>query len=115
MLGHAFVPTYQKGVKGKYQSVVKKNSWDPLERKPRQTTKKTKPYSFGERPQKLKEAWMGWVNNYRLASITAKLKPLDGWLGNRLRYCIWHDWKKPERKRKNLIRLGVGQDHAWKG
>ncbi len=23
--------------------------------------------------------------------------------------CIWHDWKKPVRKRKNLIRLGV--DH----
>src|SRR5690606_40044383 len=34
-------------------------------------------------------------------------------LRNRLRYCIWHHWKKPERKRKNLIRLGVDQDHAY--
>lgn len=42
-----------------------------------------------------------------------KLRDLDGWLRNRLRYCIWHDWKKPERKRKNLIRLGVDQDHAY--
>ncbi|MBD0726085.1 group II intron reverse transcriptase/maturase, partial [Flavobacterium sp. L1I52] len=25
----------------------------------------------------------------------------------------WHDWKKPERKRKNLIRLGVDPDHAY--
>jgi hypothetical protein len=25
----------------------------------------------------------------------------------------WHLWKKPERKRKNLIRLGVDQDHAY--
>ena len=32
---------------------------------------------------------------------------------NRLRYCIWKDWKKPERKRKSLIRLGVDQDHAY--
>ena len=31
----------------------------------------------------------------------------------RLRYCIWHDWKKPERKRKNGMRLGVDQDHAY--
>jgi RNA-directed DNA polymerase len=31
----------------------------------------------------------------------------------RLRYCIWHNWKKPERKRKNLIRLGVDQRHAY--
>ena len=32
-----------------------------------------------------------------------------------LRYCIWHDWKKVERKRKNLIRLGIeqGQAYAW--
>jgi RNA-directed DNA polymerase len=113
MLGHAFVPTYQKGVKGKYQLVVKKNSWDSLKRKLKQITKKTKPYSFEERLKKLAEVWRGWVNNYRLASISAKLKSLDEWLRNRLRYCIWHDWKKPERKRKNLIRLGVDQDHAY--
>jgi group II intron reverse transcriptase/maturase len=113
LLGHAFVPTYQKGVKGKYQLVVKKNSWESLKRKLKLITKKTKPYSFEERLEKLAEVWRGWVNNYRLASITAKLKSLDEWLRNRLRYCIWHDWKKPERKRKNLIRLGVDQDHAY--
>ncbi|WP_373400757.1 group II intron maturase-specific domain-containing protein [Algoriphagus halophilus] len=42
----------------------------------------------------------GLGKHYRLASIQAKLKQLDEWLRNRLRYCIWHDWKKPERKRK---------------
>ena len=113
LLGHAFVPTYEKGVKGKYQLVVKKSSWESLKRKLKQITKKTKPYSFEERLRKLAEVWRGWVNNYRLASITAKLKSLDEWMRNRLRYCIWHDWKKPERKRKNLIRLGVDQDHAY--
>src|SRR5690606_13700649 len=30
LLGHAFVPTYEKGVKGKYQLVVKKNRWESL-------------------------------------------------------------------------------------
>ncbi|MCF1753380.1 group II intron reverse transcriptase/maturase [Mariniradius sediminis] len=113
LLGHAFVPTYEKGVKGKYQLVAKKSSWESQKRKLKQITKKTKPYSFEERLKKLAEVWRGWVNNYRLASITAKLKSLDEWLRNRLRYCIWHDWKKPERKRKNLIRLGVDQDHAY--
>jgi hypothetical protein len=58
---------------------------------------------------------MQWVNNFRMASIYGKLKELDGWLRNRLRYCIWHHWKKSERKRKNLIRLGIeqGQAYAW--
>mgnify|MGYP002621981506 FL=1 len=113
MLGHAFVPTYQKGVRGKYQLVVRTKCWESLKRKLKQITKKTKPYSFEERLRKLAEVWRGWVNNYRLASMTAKLKTMDEWLRNRLRYCIWHDWKKPERKRKNLIRLGVDQDHAY--
>ncbi len=47
------------------------------------------------------------LHGARLASIQAKLKQLDEWLRNRLRYCIGHDWKKPERKGRNLILLGV--------
>jgi hypothetical protein len=69
--------------------------------------------SFDERLQRLAEVWKGWVNNFRLANIQAKLKALDEWLRNRLRYCIWHHWKKPERKRKNLIRLGVVKERAY--
>lgn len=113
LLGHGFVPTYKKGDKGKYQLVAKKSSWGSLKRKLKGITKKTRPYKFEERLKKLAEVCRGWVNNYRLASIQIKLKALDEWLRNRLRYCIWHDWKKPERKRKNLIRLGVDKDHAY--
>jgi len=78
-------------------------------------TRKTTPMGFDERVQKLKEVQRGWINNFRLASIQEKLKELEGWLRNRLRYCIWHHWKKPERKRKNLLRLGVnpGDAYAW--
>lgn len=109
------MPTYKKGEKGKYQLVVKKGSWSNLKRKLKYLTKKTLPFSFEYRLQKLREVWQGWVNNYRLASIQLKLKAVDEWLRNRLRYCIWHDWKKLERKRKNLIRLGIdeGQAYAW--
>jgi hypothetical protein len=68
-----------------------------------------------------------WINYFKLGSIQAKLKKIDEWLRKRLIYCICHDWhrneleiriegsNKPERKRKNLIRLGVeqGQAYAW--
>ena len=115
LLGHGFVPVYKKGIKGKYQLNVGESSWGKLKRKLKSITKKTKPYSFKERLTKLGQVWKGWVNNYRMASIHTKLKSMDEWLRNRLRYCIWHDWKKPERKRKNLIRLGVkqGQAYTW--
>ncbi|EON78398.1 Reverse transcriptase/maturase family protein [Lunatimonas lonarensis] len=89
LLGHAFVPTYEKGVKGgpsvrksfgeRFQRgaslraglVVKKNSWDSLKRKLKQITKKTRPYSFEERLRKLAEVWRGWVNNYPPIAIGA--------------------------------------------
>lgn len=113
ILGYKFVPTYTKGEKGKYQLVVSEKSWKLLRQRLKTITRKTTPSSFEERIHKLKEVQRGWLNYFRMASITGKLGDTDSWLRNRLRYCIWHDWKKPERKRKNLIRLGVDQDHAY--
>ena len=55
----------------------------------------------------------GWLNYFRIASITGKLRDVDSWIRNRLRYCIWHQWKKRDRRRKNLIRLGVDYYHAY--
>ena len=115
VLGFGFVPTYKKGEKGKYQLVVKKSKWKEFKAKLKYLTKKTIPASFEERIQRINLLIRGWINYFKLASIQAKLKKLEEWLRNRLRYCIWHDWKKPDRKRKNLIRLGInqGQAYAW--
>jgi group II intron reverse transcriptase/maturase len=113
ILGYGFVPTYVKGEKGKYQLVVSDKSWKKLKQKLKTITRKTTPMTFDERIQKLKEISQGWLNYFRMASIQVKLEKLDGWVRNRLRYCIWHHWKKPERKRKNLIQLGVDHDQAY--
>ncbi len=113
ILGYGFVSTYQKGVRGKYQLVVEEKRWATFKTKLKEITRKTKPMSFDQRMQKLKEVHRGWINYFKFASIYNKLNELDGWLRNRIRYCIWTDWKKPERKRKNLIRLGVDFDHAY--
>jgi group II intron reverse transcriptase/maturase len=113
LLGHGFVPVYKKGAKGQYQLVVAKKSWAKFKRNLKSITKKTKPMSLSERLERLSQVCRGWMNNYRLTNIYAKVKKLDEWLRNRLRYCIWHDWKKLERKRKNLIRLGIGEGQAY--
>jgi RNA-directed DNA polymerase len=113
ILGFGFVPTYEKGSKNKYQLIVAEKAWMKLKEKLKSITRKTTPAKFEERISKIKEVQRGWLNYFRGTSIMGKLRDLDGWLRNRLRYCIWHDWKKPERKRKNLIRLGVDQDHAY--
>jgi len=115
ILGYGFVPTYGKGDKGKYQLVVMDKRWKSFKSKLKDLTRKTHAMSFDQRIRKLLEVQRGWINYFKFANITCKLEKLDGWLRNRLRYCIWHDWKKPERKRKNLIQLGVkaGMAYAW--
>lgn len=85
LLRYGFVPTYKKGDKGKYQLVAKKSKWAELKQKLKYLTKKTIPISFDERIKRL----------------------------NRLRYCIWHHWKKPARKRKNLIRPEISNGQAY--
>src|SRR4030095_14647245 len=107
---------YEIGTKGKYQLVVSGKSWSKLKQNLKAITRKTTPSSIAERITKLKEVGRGWLNYFLMASIHGKLKDLDGWVRNRLRYCIWHNWKKLERKRKKLIRLGIDHRHpyAWR-
>jgi len=115
MLGYGFVPTYKKGEKGKYNLRVNPKSFKRLKQKIKEVTRKTLPLSLTMRLYKLEEITRGWINYYRFASIVAKLRDLDTWIRNRLRYCIWKHWKKPNKRMRSFIRLGVprGQAYAW--
>ena len=88
VLGHTFTSIYKKGSRGQYQLIVSKSSWEELKRKLKRVTKKTLGYSIKERLSALKLIYQGWINNYRLASIYTKLKKVDEWLRNRLRYYL---------------------------
>ena len=115
VLGFGFVPTYGKGEKGKYQLTVNHKKFKSFKEKLKEITRKTTPMSFDERIEKLNSTIRGWMEYFKYTSIQQKLIKLDGWLRNRLRYCIWHHWKKPNKKMRSLIRLGIptGQAYAW--
>jgi group II intron reverse transcriptase/maturase len=115
MLGYGFVPVFKKGVKGKYQLVTDRTALRRLKDKIKSITRKTIPASFDERIEKLNQVLRGWINYFKLANMYGKLRDIDVWVRRRLRRCIWHDWKKPDRKMKNLIRLGInpGMAYAW--
>ncbi len=115
LLGYGFVPTYKRGEKGRYQLVVETSKWKALKRKLKAITRKTTPATLDERMERIAQTMRGWINYFRLASMHQKLKILESWLRNRLRYCIWHAWKKPDKRKRSLIRLGIdpGTAYAW--
>jgi len=115
ILGYGFVPTYKKGERGKYNLRVNPNSFKRLKQKIKELTRKTSPIPLSERLIRLEQLTRGWINYYRFAHIVGKLKELDTWVRNRLRYCIWHDWKKPNKRMRSFIRLGIeqGQAYSW--
>ncbi len=99
ILGYKFVPTYIKGDNGQYQLVVSEKSWISLKQRLKSATRKTSPHSFDVRIHKLNEIQRGWVNYFRMASIVGKLRDVDGWVRNRLRYCIWSRFLAGEKAR----------------
>ncbi len=112
-LGYGFVSSFKKGSKGKYQLVVSKKSFKELKRKIKYITRKTIPASFDERILRLKQLMYGWINYFKYANMQLKLRDLDGWVRSRLRYCIWHHWKKPNKRMRSFIRLGIDTGHAY--
>ena len=115
LLGYGFVSVYKKGVKGQYRLRVAPASMKRLKLKLKGLTRKTRPLPLSERIGQINRLMKGWLHYFKYAHTYEKLKQLDGWVRNRLRYCIWKHWKKPEKRRRSFIRLGVphGQAYAW--
>jgi len=107
LLGHGFVSTYKKGERGKYRLKIADKSWRRLKMKIKVITRKTSPIPFEERIQRLNLLMRGWINYFKLATGYQKFKDLDAWIRCRLRYCIWKDWKKPKRRIRAFLQLGV--------
>ena len=102
LLGYGFVPSYEKGDKGRYQLVVNAKKWESLKAAIKKITRKTIPMTFDERVQPLNWLTRGWINYFKHASIHGKLKRMDEWMRNRLRYCIWQHWKTDRSRRVNV-------------
>ena len=85
--------------------------WNLVKRKIKTWTRKTDPVPLTERIAKLNRLMRGWVNYFKRDTGYEKFDLLDGWIRNRLRYCIWKSWKRPGRRYRAFRQMGVS--HAW--
>lgn len=115
LLGYNFVSTYKRGEVGKYRLRVSPIRFEMMKKKVKEITRKTRPLSFEQRLKELNEYLKGWLGYFCYANMQTKLKELDVWIRCRLRYCIWKHWKKPNKRMRSYIRMGInhGQAYAW--
>lgn len=55
----------------------------------------------------------GWVNYFRHIGVRGILQELDGWLRRHLRKILWRQWKRPNTRARNLMKLGLAEKRAW--
>lgn len=93
---------------------VHPKSWKKFKSKLRELSSRRSVQSIRPALEKIKVYARGWLNYYGIASMKNPIKDINGWLYHRIRMCIWKQWKKPKTKMRNLLKLGVSKDLAYK-
>lgn len=62
--------------------------------------------------EKLNQLIRGWINYFKIGSMKTLCKELDSRIRYRLRMCIWKQWKTPQNREKNLVKLGIDRNTA---
>ena len=63
--------------------------------------------------EKLNQLIRGWINYFKIGSMKTLCQDLDSRIRYRLRMCIWKHWKTPQKRAKNLMKLGVNRKRAY--
>jgi RNA-directed DNA polymerase len=66
------------------------------------------------RLSKLSQTTIGWCNYFKLADCGSFLKELDKWIRFRIRMCLWKSWKVPQKRIRELVKLGIEKWKAYR-
>jgi len=78
----------------------------------KKVTKRSRGRSLEVLFKEISQKMNGWLNYYGIGSMKTFIKNLDGWLRTRIRQYIWKQWKNPQTKYKNLLKLGIDKNQA---
>ena len=99
---------------GKAYASISKQSLKSHKDKIRNILSRSKTMTLEQRISKLNQINIGWINYYGIAKCKGILEQLDKWIRQRLRMCIWKQWKKVKTRYKNLKKLGLNHYQAIK-
>ncbi len=105
--------TLGKNGKGIYVRVHGK-SWRKMKSKLKELSSRRSVQHIRSSLERIKIFMRGWLNYYGIADMKNRIDELNKWLYHRIRMCIWKQWKKPRTKVRNLMKMGVPKDLAWK-
>lgn len=103
ILGFSF---YRKR-NGEWKIRISKKAKEKLKKKVANITKRSHTVSISIVIDALNLLLTGWGNYFKLTEIKGELSDLDGWIRNRLRIKLWHNWSRVRTKFRELKRLGV--------
>jgi hypothetical protein len=92
---------------GKAYSSISKQSLNRHKEKLRNILSRSKPIPLEQRIRKLNQINIGWINYYGVAKCKGIIGQLDVWIRQRLRMCIWKQWKRVRTRYRNLKKLGL--------
>ena len=93
---------------------VPKKSKKRFETKLKKLTNRNWGVSMEFRIHKINQLIQGWGNYFKIGDIKQYSSNIDGHIRRRLRACRWKEWKKTKTKYKNLRKLGISKEEAWK-
>jgi group II intron reverse transcriptase/maturase len=99
--------------KGKARFRVHPKAIKKMKSRIKELTARSHGLSNIERPKKLRQYIVGWVNYFKIADMKSLLKEVDQWMRRRIRMVIWKQWKKVSTKFNNLRKLGIEKGKAW--
>lgn len=70
--------------------------------------------SLGRTIEDLNPLLRGWMGYFQHAQGLRAIETLDEWLRRRLHCLLWRQWKRPVHRARQLRRLGLDEDRAWR-
>lgn len=83
-----------------------------FKRELKRITRRCPGISIESRIIRLKQYVQGWMAHYGCGMKFDDAVKFDGWIRRRLRMCYWKQWRKPRRRIRELIKLGVSKREA---